>query len=108
MFVPCTYDLDIAAAKYFYSLPDGEIPLTFHFSGTILHPESQIAMVPWSSSARFMLPVETFKAMMALYYPGGGWVRLEHETLDRLAEMKAERGLPSLDAAVAELLGALR
>ena len=83
--MPCTYDLDIAAAKYFYSLPDGEIPLTFHFSGTILHPESQIAMVPWSCSARFMLPVETWKAMMALYYPGGGWVRLEHETLDRLA-----------------------
>ena len=30
--VPCTYDLELSAAKYFYSLPDGEIPLTFHFS----------------------------------------------------------------------------
>ena len=37
--VPCTYDLEISAAKYFYSLPDGEIPLTFHFSGTILYSE---------------------------------------------------------------------
>ena len=47
--VPCTYDLELSAAKYFYSLPDGEIPLTFHFSGTILYPEEagvQIAMVP--------------------------------------------------------------
>ena len=102
--VPCTYDLDVAAAKYFYSLPDGEIPLSFHFSGTIVHPESQIAMVPWSSSARFMLPVETWKAMMAHYYPGGGWVRLDHGTLDALQARKAQRGLPSLDAAVAELL----
>ena len=102
--VACTYDLDIAAAKYFYSLPDGEIPLTFHFTGTILHPESQIAMVPWSCSARFMLPVETWKAMMAEHYPGGGWVRLDRETLDALQARKAERGLPSLDAAVAELL----
>ena len=35
--VPCTYDLEVAAAKYFYSLPDGEVPLTFHFTGTILY-----------------------------------------------------------------------
>ncbi len=102
--VPCTYDLDIAAAKYFYSLPDGEVPLTFHFSGTIVHPELQIAMVPWSCSARFMLPVATWQGLMRLYYPEGGWVRLDRETLDRLQARKAERGLPSLDAAVAELL----
>jgi hypothetical protein len=110
--VPCTYDLDIAAAKYFYSLPDGEIPLTFHFTGTILYPgeeeQLQIAMVPWSCSARYKLPVATWRAMMALHYPDGGWVRLDRETLDRLQEIKAERGLPSLDAAVAELMGALR
>jgi hypothetical protein len=106
--VPCTYDLDVAAAKYFYSLPDGEIPLTFHFSGTILHPDMQIAMVPWSCSARFKLPVATWTEMMALHYPGGSWVRLDQETLDRLLQIKAERGLPSLDAAVAELMGALR
>lgn len=105
--VPCTYDLEISAAKYFYSLPDGEIPLTFHFSGTILYSEGekvQIAMVPWSCSARYKLAVADWKAMMALYYPGGGWVRLETATLDRLQERKAESGLPSFDACVAELL----
>jgi Family of unknown function (DUF6084) len=107
--VPCTYDLELSAAKYFYSLPDGEIPLTFHFSGTILFSEEgnvQIAMVPWSCSARFKLPVEDWKRMMALYYPGGGWVRLETSTLDRLQERKALAGLPSFDACVAELLDA--
>jgi hypothetical protein len=105
--VPCTYDLEISAAKYFYSLPDGEIPLTFHFSGTILYSEGekvQIAMVPWSCSAKYKLPVADWKAMMALYYPGGGWVRLETATLDRLQERKAQSGLPSFDACVAELL----
>jgi hypothetical protein len=107
--VPCTYDLELSAAKYFYSLPDGEIPLTFHFSGTILHSqegELQIAMVPWSCSARYRLPVADWKRMMALYYPGGGWVRLQTETLDRLQERKAATGLPSFDACVAELLDA--
>ena len=105
--VPCTYDLELSAAKYFYSLPDGEIPLTFHFSGTILFSEEgnvQIAMVPWSCSARYKLAVDDWKRMMALYYPGGGWVRLETATLDRLQERKAESGLPSFDACVAELL----
>jgi hypothetical protein len=105
--VPCTYDLEISAAKYFYSLPDGEIPLTFHFSGTILYSEGekvQIAMVRWSCSAKYKLAVADWKAMMALYYPGGGWVRLETATLDRLQERKAESGLPSFDACVAELL----
>jgi hypothetical protein len=105
--VPCTYDLEISAAKYFYSLPDGEIPLSFHFSGTILYSEDgkvQIAMVPWSCSAKYKLAVADWKRMMALYYPGGGWVRLETATLDRLQERKAESGLPSFDACVAELL----
>jgi hypothetical protein len=105
--VPCTYDLELSAAKYFYSLPDGEIPLTFHFSGTILYAEAeklQIAMVPWSCSAKYRLAVADWKAMMALYYPGGGWVRLETATLDRLQERKAEAGLQSFDACVAELL----
>jgi hypothetical protein len=107
--VPCTYDLELSAAKYFYSLPDGEIPLTFHFTGTILHSEDgemQIAMVPWSCSARYRLAVEDWKRMMASYYPGGGWVRLQTETLDRLQARKAAAGLPSFDACVAELLDA--
>jgi hypothetical protein len=106
--VPCTYDLEVAAAKYFYSLPGGEIPLTLHFSGTVLYEGDdgrlQLTMVPWSCSARFMLAVETWRAMMAAYYPGGGWVRLETETLDRLAAVKAREGLTSFDAAVRSLL----
>ena len=106
--VPCTYDLEVAAAKYFYALPDGEVPLHFLFNGMVLyageHDRLQVRPVPWSCSAAFKLPVDTWRAMMAVYYPGGGWVRLEAETLDLLGERKAERGLPSLDATVRELL----
>jgi hypothetical protein len=32
--VTCTYDLEVVAAKYFYALEDGEVPLEFLFSGT--------------------------------------------------------------------------
>ena len=54
--VPCTYDLEVAASKYFYSLPDGEAPLSFHFNGMILYrgerDRLQVAQVPWSCTAR--------------------------------------------------------
>ncbi len=33
----CTFDLELAAAKYLYSLPDGKVPLTFNFTGTIFY-----------------------------------------------------------------------
>jgi hypothetical protein len=33
--VPCSYDFEVAAAKYLHALGDGEIPLLFLFSGTI-------------------------------------------------------------------------
>lgn len=32
--VPCTYDMDIAATRYFDALEDGEAPLLMLFSGT--------------------------------------------------------------------------
>lgn len=34
MAVPCTYDMDIAATRYFTALDDGEAPLLMLFSGT--------------------------------------------------------------------------
>lgn len=106
--VPCTYDLEVAATKYFYALRDGEVPLTFHFNGTVFYPGAdgrlQVIPVPWSSSARFTMPVATWRAMIDEHYPGGGWVRLGHDTLEELNARRAQRGLPSFDAAVAELL----
>lgn len=32
--VPCTYDTDIAASRYFRALSDGDVPLLLLFSGT--------------------------------------------------------------------------
>jgi hypothetical protein len=33
--IACTYDFEIAAAKYMHSLDDGEIPIVAMFSGTV-------------------------------------------------------------------------
>jgi hypothetical protein len=106
--VPCTYDLEVAASKYFYSLPDGEVPLSFLFNGMVLYSGEgdrlQVAQVPWSCTARWAMPVAAWKAVMDAFYPGGGWVRLQTETLDALAARKAAEGHHSFDALIAELL----
>ena len=104
----CTYDLELAAAKYLHSLPGGQVPLAFNFTGTIFYRgdqgRMQIVKVPWESNARFEMPVSTWREMMDHYYPGGGWVRLDDSTLDALGREKARRGLPSFDATVAAML----
>ena len=55
--LPCTYDLEVAAAKYFYALADGFAPLSFHFNGTIFYRAAdgrlQVVPVPWSATAQF-------------------------------------------------------
>jgi hypothetical protein len=106
--VPCTYDLEVAAAKYFYAVREGDVPLSFHYSGTVFYlaPDGRVQITPvsWSSTAQFGMPIATWRAMIAKHYPGGGWIRLSDETLERLGARRASRGLPSFDAAIAELL----
>jgi hypothetical protein len=106
--VPCTYDLEVAATKYFYALADGVVPLSFHFYGTVFYaaPDGrlQMAPVPWTASAQFGMPVAAWKAMIAEHYPGGGWVRLHAGTLAALNARRAERGL-TFDDCIGELLG---
>jgi hypothetical protein len=108
--VPCTYDLELAAVKYFYVLGDGEIPLTFHFSGTIIYAGEddrlQVTQMPWASETSLRLPVATWRDMIEAHYPGRGWVALDAATLDALARFRAERGHHSFAAAIAELLEA--
>jgi hypothetical protein len=107
--VPCTYDLEVASAKYFYALDDGEVPLSFHFNGTVFYRGAdgrlQVVPVAWSSTAQCKMPVAAWKAMIAEHYPGGGWIRLSEPTLAALNARRASRGLPSFDACVTELVG---
>jgi hypothetical protein len=107
--VPCSYDLELAAAKYFYSLPDGEVPLGFNFNGTIHYqaPDGrlQIALVPWSATTEFRLPIAIWRELIERYYPATAWVALRADTVEALQREKGRRGLPTVDACVAELLG---
>lgn len=104
----CSYDLELAAAKYFYSLPEGEAPLALHFNGTIYYPGEdgalQMVLLPWNQSIDFRMPVSVWRETIEHYYPNTAWVALRTDTLDQLRRAKLERGLATLDACVEALL----
>lgn len=106
--MPCNYDLEIAATKYLHSVPGGEVPLSFHFTGTIFYrgesDRLQIVKVPWDCTVRFGMLARVWREMIAEHYPNGGWVRLADETLERLGGHKAGGGFPTFDATVTDLL----
>jgi hypothetical protein len=106
--VLCNYDVELAAAKYFHSVADGEIPLAFHFNGSVYYAAEggrlQVVQVPWDTTAAFTLPVSVWKEMVDSYYPYRGWVPVHRDTLDALQRLKARLGAPTFDAAVSELL----
>ena len=86
--IACNYDLEIAAAKYLYSLPDGEVPLALHFNGMVYYPNEQgglqVVLVPWSRSVDHRMPVAVWRETIEHYYPNTGWVALRSETLGAL------------------------
>jgi hypothetical protein len=106
--LPVSADLELAAARYFASLPGGAVPLTFNFNGTIFYAGSddrlQITLVPWSCTARFRLRVGIWRELIERRYAGSGFVRLQPETLQHLRQRRAELGLPTFDATIADAL----
>ena len=106
--VPCTYDLELAAAKYFHGLADGTAPLRFHFNGTVFYEADdgrmQIVQIPWDRSPRFGLPIEVWRQTIDAHYPYRGWLPVHTDTLAKLQQRKHDLGLPSFDAVVDELL----
>jgi hypothetical protein len=108
--VPCTYDLEVAAAKYFYALEDGEVPLEFLFSGTVFYAGEggrlQIARISWEKEAEYRMPIRLWKEMMERYFPNSAWLRLHKDAFDQLYDYKVRRGLPTWEAAVESLLRA--
>lgn len=106
--LPCSYDLELAAAKYLYALPGGEAPLALHFNGMVYYPDEtgglQMVLVPWSTSIDFRLPVSVWCETVGHYYPNGGWAALGRDTLQRLERERVARGLPTYDSCVNELL----
>lgn len=109
--VPCSYDMEVTAGRYFHALKDGEVPFILLFSGTIFGDGENgmwIEQVPWHAEARYKMPVAVWREMMDIHFPGSGWLQLRRDTIDALAEFRASRALPTWDDAVIAVLDAAR
>jgi hypothetical protein len=109
--VPCTFDFNVAATKYFHGLADADIPLAFLFSGTVFYADGggalQVAPIPWDKEARFRLPVKAWREMMDIYYPNSAWLCLRRDIFERLYQYKVEHGIPTWEQALERMLPAL-
>jgi hypothetical protein len=106
--VPCTFDFNVAAVKYFHGLQDGEIPLCFQFSGTVFYESAtgglQVAPISWDKEAKFRLPAKSWQEMMDLYYPNSAWLCLRRDVFERLTQHKVRTGTPTWEEMLEGLL----
>jgi hypothetical protein len=105
--IECTYDFEVAGAKYLHGLTSGEVPLLLLFSGTVFSKGTQgftAEPISWSTEASYRMPVAVWRGMMDLYFPNSAWLRVQRDTLDQLQAFKAARGLPTWDQAFSQLL----
>jgi hypothetical protein len=104
---PCTYDLEVATAKYFYALEDGDVPLEFLFSGTMFFTVGgalRTAQIPWECEAAYRMPVRAWKEAIERHFPGSAWLRVRDDVFERLVGYKARHALPTWEATFDDLL----
>ena len=81
--VPCTFDFNVAATKYFAGLEEGEVPLLLLFSGTVFYKAAdaglQVAQISWEKEAKYRLPVSVWREMMDHYYPNTVFLALRRD-----------------------------
>ncbi len=109
LLLPCTYDFDVIGSRYLHAVTAGTVPLTLLFSGTVFTKGSNgfgVQQVPWDCEARYQLPVSVWRQMIASYFPNTGWLRLDQDVLDQLADYRARHGLISWEETVQTLLAA--
>jgi hypothetical protein len=110
--VPCSFDFNIAATKYFHGVGDGDVPLLFLFSGAVFYRDAddqlQITQISWNKESAFRLPVRTWRGLMENYYPNSTWLRIDHDVFEQLYRYKRHHGLATWEQALQSLLGDAR
>lgn len=109
--VPCTFDFNIAATKYFHGMTSGDLPLCFQFSGTVFYQGEdetlQVAPISWDKESNYRWPVAVWKDLMDAYYPNSVWLSLQRDTFDRLYQYKVREGIPTWEETFERALTAL-
>lgn len=108
LLVPCTFDFNVSATKYFASLDGGEIPLFFLFSGTVFYAGDdgvlQVSPISWEQEATFRLKRQVWREMMDSYYPNSVFLNLHRDVFERLLQYKTQNGIPTWEQALERIL----
>jgi hypothetical protein len=109
--IACTYDLDVAATRYFDALPDGVVPLELLFSGTVFTADGpggtlRVQRLSWDHEAECRLPVSVWRETMDRHFGDAAWLRMGRDRLDRVVAFRARHRLASTDDAIDALLAA--
>jgi len=106
--IPCTFDFNVAATKYFAGIESGEIPISFFFNGTIFYEGEdsalQVAQISWEKEASHRMPIRIWREMMDAYYPNTTWLCLQRDAFERLYAYKVKRGIPTFDEALLQAI----
>jgi len=109
--VPCTFDFNVAATKYFHGVTSGDLPLCFQFSGNVFYQGEeetlQVAPISWDKEAKYRLPVKVWKDLMDVYYPNSAWLALHRDTFEKLHQYKMREGIPTWEEAIERMLSSL-
>jgi hypothetical protein len=106
--VPCTFDLNVLATKYFQALAEGDIPLLFLFSGSIFYGAEdgrlQVQRISWEKECVYRMPLRAWQELMEHHYPNTAWLSLRRDTFDRLCAYKRAGGLSTWEETIERLL----
>lgn len=98
--VPCTYDFDVTATRFFHALEDGHVPVRILFSGAIFYAGGlgfSCERVPWSAEAAYRMPASVWHDAMHACCGTDALLRVKAETLEHLQRMRASAGALSWD-----------
>lgn len=106
--VACTYDFEVAAAKYLAGLDGGEVALELQFEGMMFWSTAdgrlQSAPVPSDSEAQVVMPLSVWRDALRAAYGDCAWVRLRRDVFGALQAERSRRGLTSWEHTISALL----
>jgi hypothetical protein len=106
--LPCSYDFEVAAAKYLNALEDGRVPLELQFEGTVFWNAQdgrlQSAPVPWDREAQTWIALESWRQALAAAFGDCAWLRVHRDVFQELQAERSRRGLTSWEATIGALL----
>ncbi|HEX3718480.1 MAG TPA: DUF6084 family protein [Verrucomicrobiae bacterium] len=107
--MPCTFDLNVAATKYFQGLEEGDAPVLFLFSGSVFYESKggqlQVEQISWNKECAYRMPLQAWRDLMEHHFPNSAWFYVNRDVFERLCAYKRSQGFTNWDETISCLLG---